>query len=270
MGAEYSMIYLTTGNASPPEMIHVAAEAGYNSISPRTIPMNLPGERRHDLAADKALFKATRQAMRETGVGLDSIENARIYDGVNIQDYEPALYAAAELGVRHILCNIWTNDQAYYIEQFQRLCELASRYGQSVDVEFVTWASIKDLKTTTALLKAAGCENVGIIVDTLHFHRSRVSLEELDTLPEQWMHCIHICDAPSEIPDDTESLAYTAREARLFPGEGVIPIKAVVERVPNAVRGIEIPHLERINRDGIVRHAKNALDITKQYLNELA
>lgn len=270
MNTEYSLIYLTTGNASPPEMIHVAHKAGYHSISPRTIPMGLAGERQHDLTKNKSLLQETKQAMKETGIAVNAIENARIYDGVNIQDYEPALHAAAELGVKHILSNIWTSNKTYYTEQFQKLCELAARYQQTIEVEFVTWASVKDLKTSTELLDAAGCDNAGIIVDTLHFHRSRITMGELDALPKKWLHCVHICDAPPEIPDDADALAYTAREERLFPGEGVIPIKAIVQKMPYAVRGIEIPHLERIQRDGIDLHAKNALDITKAYLGELA
>ena len=41
----YSLVHLTNISCPPPEMIRVAARAGYDAVSLRTIPMGLPGER---------------------------------------------------------------------------------------------------------------------------------------------------------------------------------------------------------------------------------
>ena len=106
MKPKYSLIYLTTQNCSPTEMIDIAAETGYDCIDARTISMGLPGEKEFDLAKDKALFQETMAAVSATGVTLDSIENARIFDGVDVKNYEMALEAAAKLGARHILSNV--------------------------------------------------------------------------------------------------------------------------------------------------------------------
>ena len=104
----YSLVHLTNISCPPPEMIRVAARAGYDAVSLRTIPMGLPGERPYDIAKDPHLLRETRRAAQETGILLHDTENARIAAGVDVQDYEPALAAAAELGIRHILTNIWT------------------------------------------------------------------------------------------------------------------------------------------------------------------
>ena len=37
----YSLVHLTDISCPPPEMIRVAAKAGYDSVSMRTIPMGL-------------------------------------------------------------------------------------------------------------------------------------------------------------------------------------------------------------------------------------
>lgn len=266
MKEKYSLIYLTTECCSPEQMIRIAAETGYDCIDARTIPMGLPGEKPFDLSKDRHLLEAARRAAAETGVWVDSIENARIFDGMSVKDYEPCLAAAAELGVRHVLSNVWSADAGYAREKFGELCDLAAEYGQQIDLEFVTWSKVKDLREAKNLLEAVKRPNAGILVDTLHFHRSRVTFKELEELPEEWLYCLHICDAPGEIPEDPDALAYTAREARLYPGEGGIDIRKIAGRKPWAVYGIEIPHRRRWEEMGYVKYAAEALRRTKAYL----
>jgi len=40
----YSLAHLTLINATTPELIYIADRAGYDAVSPRFIPMNVPGE----------------------------------------------------------------------------------------------------------------------------------------------------------------------------------------------------------------------------------
>lgn len=214
----YSLVHLTNISCPPPEMIRVAARAGYDAVSLRTIPMGLPGERPYDIAKDPHSLRETRRAAQETGILLHDTENARIAAGVDVQDYEPALAAAAELGIRHILTNIWTPDRSFYTDQFCRLCELAARYEQTVSVEFVTWASVTDLRQVRQLLLDSGKENVGVVVDCLHFYRSRVQLHELEECPRSWFHYAHLCDCEAPIPTDEAALIHTGRRNACIPG----------------------------------------------------
>lgn len=269
MNPKYSLIYLTAQGHSPAELIDIAAEAGYDCVDARTISMGLPGEMEFNLAGDKRLFRETRAAVSAAGVTLDSIENARIFDGVEVKDYEGALEAAANLGVRHVLSNVWSEDRGYAQEHFSRLCELAAQYGQTVDLEFVTWSAVKNIRDARNLLEAVQAPNAGILVDTLHYNRSGVCLDELQALPAEWLYCIHICDAPAEIPDNPEQLAKTAREERLFPGKGGINIREIVGGRSWAVLGVEIPNRRSWERLGFREHACQALRMTKEYLGSV-
>ena len=40
----YSLAHLTLIGCSAPELVYVAARAGYDAVSPRFIPQNVPGE----------------------------------------------------------------------------------------------------------------------------------------------------------------------------------------------------------------------------------
>ncbi len=66
----------------------------------------------------------------------------------------------------------------------------------------------------------AGGDNVGVLVDTLHFSRSSSTLAELRAMPPNLLPFAHICDAAAAPPKSTEEMLFTARSERLPPGLG--------------------------------------------------
>lgn len=266
----YSLVHLTNIICPPPKFIYTAAKAGYDAVSLRTIPLGLPGESPYNLAQNPQLMRETRQALSETGIRYTDTEIARVADNIDVKSHEPALAAAAEMGVTHVLTNIWIQDKERYTEQFVRLCELAAQYGQDVNVEFVTWASVSDLRQTKELLLASGRKNVGIVVDTLHFYRSRVTLSELKNCPKEWFHYAHLCDCGPEIPTEVEALIHTGRAERLYPGEGAVPIKDIISHIPNQdiVYGLEVPHAGRLSELGFEEYARRVLNAAKACMSE--
>ncbi|MBQ5952045.1 MAG: sugar phosphate isomerase/epimerase [Lachnospiraceae bacterium] len=260
----YSLVHLTDIHCPPPDFIRAAAQAGYDAVSLRTIPLGLPGESRFDIAADRALLRETRRAMEETGLYVNDVENARIAEGLDVRAHEPGLCAAAELGVKHIQCNVYSGEPGFYTEQLARLCELADTYGQTVEVEFVAWAKVADLAQALQMIRAAGRPDAGIVVDALHYSRSRVRFEEIEALPKTMFRIVHLCDAGAEIPTDRAGLIHTGRDARLYPGEGAIDFAPVLAGLPEAVRGVEVPNLVRLKQLGLVEHARRALESARR------
>lgn len=168
MSHKYSLVHLTCISCPPPEFIRTAAAAGYDYVSLRTIPMGLPNEVPH-LLTDRVLLEETRAASLETDVKINDTENARIFDGVNVQEYAPHLAAAAELGIKHILCNVWTANRSFYTKKFAELCQLAAQFDQDINLEFVTWAGITNLEQAAQLLRDVDLPNVGIVVGCTAF-----------------------------------------------------------------------------------------------------
>lgn len=229
--------------------------------------MHVQGEMDLDFARDKNLFRLTKQALEDTGIVLNDIEVARVYDGVNVrEEYEPAMEAGAELGARHVTASVWTPEREYSVERFAEICDLASQYNLTVNVEFVTWANIRNITETVELFRQAGKENVGILLDTLHFYRSRDTIGEIMALPAHYFNYVHLCDAPAEIPDDPAELSRTGRGERLYVGEGAIDIRAIMDCLPDAVIGLEIPHQQRIGELGYAEHARRCLTTCRKYL----
>lgn len=268
MDPKYSLVYLTTGGRSPVEMIDIAAAAGYDCIEARTIPMGLKGETTFDLAADRRLFLDTKYALENSGITIDSIENATINDNKDVARFRPFLAAAAELGIKHVLSNIWATDPAFIQDQFGKLCDIAAEFDQTIDLEFVTWATVTNIKGALDLITAVGAQNASILVDAMHFHRSKISWKDLENIPDRMAYCLHICDVPAGYPSSKEELAYTAREARLYPGEGCVDNRRLAGAKNWSVYGVEIPNTIHWDAKGYRKHAEDALRITKQYLNQ--
>src|SRR5262245_34982269 len=219
MAHEFSLAHLTLLHCSPPDLIEIAARAGFDYVSLRPIPVT-PNEPKHPLGEDKNLLKRTKAALADTGLKLLDIELARILPDVNPRVYLPAFEAAAELGGRHVLSSGWTPDRSYVIERFAEICDLAKPFGLTVVFEFVTFGAMGTLADAIRIVKGAGRDNGGICIDTLHFFRSNTSLSELDTVPPTLFRFMQLCDATKETPASIEEMIFTARADRRFVGEG--------------------------------------------------
>jgi sugar phosphate isomerase/epimerase len=75
-------------------------------------------------------------------------------------------------------------------------------------------------------------KNSGMLVDSLHFDRSKSTIEQLDALPPSRLTFVHLCDAPAEQPTTTEAMIFTARAKRLVPeGPGLRRRDSLVGRM---------------------------------------
>ena len=265
MKSKFSLAHLTVLGCPPPEMIYIAAMAGYDYVSLRPIYMGLPGEPNYDLAVNKDMMKLTKAALAETGVKLLDIELARIFEDMDPKRYEPAMEVAAELGGKHVLSSIWTPERDYYLEKFGEVCDLANQYGLTVDLEFVPIASVNTLEAAVDVLKNVNRDNAGLMIDIHHIHRSGEAAEDLKKLPKKWFHFAHLCDAPVEIPAEKDEMTRILREARSYVGEGGIDVASYIHSMPEMPYSIELPNLQRVREFGYAEHARRCLATAKAY-----
>ncbi len=266
---KYALVHLTRMCWTLPEMIYNAAAAGYDYVSLRTINRGAPAELVHDIAFDRELFTLTERAVRETDVPIVDIELVKISESIkDIREFAPDLEAASRLGVKNLTTNIWTGNVPFYEEKFAGLCDLAAEFEMSVNLEFVTWSDVKDLKESLALIKKTDRKNARVAFDLLHTFRSGVTPEEVAACPRELIAPVaHICDAPAEV--DPRGLAYTASNERLYPGEGALPVAEYAAALPpETVLGLEIPHAERTKRLGAEEHVRRVLRRSKKYFAE--
>lgn len=265
MAYEFSLAHLTVLQCAPPEMVTIASKSGYQFVSLRMTAVT-PNERTYPLMDDRTMMKETRARMADTGVGVLDIELARMDPQTEPETYLKFLEAGAELGARAVIAQLPDPDRARATERFGRLCDLAQPFGLTVDLEFPSWTDTPDLKSAAAVIEAVDKPNAGLLVDTLHFDRSRSKLEDLRNLPREWFHFIHLCDAPKEIPTSTEDIIYTARAGRFFPGEGGLNLREILNGMPRVPYSLEIPNEALMKELGPEAFARRAIHAAKRYL----
>jgi sugar phosphate isomerase/epimerase len=251
----------------PPEAIGIAARCGYDFVGLRTIPLGLAGEPRYVLEEDPSLLRATREALRETGIKLLDIEDAIIDADRDVAAYQAALECGAELGAKHLICNVWGGEPAFVQDQFNQLCDMAAPLGMSVQAEFVTFTQLVDLQDAWRLVRTSGRDNAGVLIDMLHFLRSGVAIEEIDQIPKDRFAYVHLDDGSAVDHPSIEFMKHAARRARLYVGEGAAPIREVVGRLPDIPLAIEIVHAERVEQLGYEAFAAECLARARSHLD---
>lgn len=265
MQPQFSLAQLTVLKTSPAEISRIAADCGYDYVSMRQIYMGLPEEPDYDLSKNKKLMAETKAVFADTGIKLLDIELARIFDGMDVKKYEPAMTTAVELGGKHVLSSIWTLDREYAIERFADLCDLAAQYGLTVELEYVPIAGVRTLSGAVDVLRKVNRPNAGLMIDIHHFHRAQDNPAELAKLPKEWFRFAHLCDAPAEIPTEQTEMARILREARSYVGEGGIDIAPILNAMPVVPYSIELPNLERVAESGYPEHARRCLESAKTF-----
>lgn len=243
MFPQLSIAHLSALEASPPNLLGIAADCGFDFIGLRLAAVT-SAETCWPLIDDPALRRETLARMALTGVRVLDVELVRLTPDFVATEWEPFLETAAMLGARHVLTQAHDSEFRRVAQNYAEFCDLAAGHGLTSDIEFLPWTSMRDLASAVALVEAADRVNAGICIDTLHFDRAGCHVDEIDALSASWLHYAQIADAPALAPTSDAGLIRTARQARLLPGEGGIDLEGILSRLPSGLPlALEIPNL---------------------------
>ncbi|MGB8665909.1 MAG: hypothetical protein WCD24_14340, partial [Serratia inhibens] len=107
--------------------------------------------------------------------------------------------------------------------------------------------------------------NGAVLVDTLHFSRSRSSLARLAELPPEMINFVQLCDALAPRSDSDDELIRVARADRQPPGEGDIELGPIVEALPPVPYALEVPNDVMRHQLGALEYARRVLEMTKRF-----
>ena len=257
---------LTVLELTPPEMVDCAAHAGFDAVGLRLIPAT-PGEVQHAMVGDTPLVRETEARLRDTGLRCLDIEIFRLRPDTRVADYEAALATGARLGAREALVAGNDPDKARLTANFAAFCELAARYDIGANLEPMPWTDCKSFADGLALVEAAGHANGGVLIDPIHFDRAGGQPEELSRAPRGRLRYMQLCDAPAERPTSVEGLLHQARAERLMPGDGGLPLHALLAGVSDDLPiSIEIPMNELARHLPALGRCRQMLIKTQQLL----
>jgi sugar phosphate isomerase/epimerase len=244
MTRQISLAHLTVLDTTPPELVTVAAAAGFRTIGIRLTATPSVGVPPYDILREGPLLRETLLRLRDTGVSVLDTEFLRFEPDQPVGIPEGFLEVSARLGAKHVLVMSAEPEEARTQERFCELCDRAAAYGLQVGLEFAIYTGVRTLAHAAHVIARAKRSNASILIDALHFSRSGGLPAHVKTVDPSLFRYAQICDASANMPapTDTPALIREARTGRLLPGEGVLPLAELVAALPATVPlAIEAP-----------------------------
>ena len=229
-----SLAHLTVLDTTPPELVEVAAAAGFRSVGIRLTATPSVGVPPYDVLHDGPMLRETLRCLADTGVSVLDTEFLRFEPEQPVGIPEGFLEVSARLGARHVLVMSAEPDEARTLERFAELCERAASYGLQVNLEFAIYTGVRTLAHAASVVAKSRQPNASVLIDALHFSRSGGLPAHVAQVDPGLFRYAQICDAGPAMPrpDDAPSLIREARTGRLLPGDGVLPLRGLVTALP--------------------------------------
>lgn len=253
-----SVHHVTVADASSIEFIKAAAQAGYGAVSmfANNLGYDLPQVTPESLPEVKA-------ALAGEGLAVTAAADFVMTAAPDGGDHQRYLDLTAELGARYASAVVGELEEAASVDAIGRFAEVAKQAGLRVIVEFLRMTpGCQDFQTCDRLVRAAGSDNVGILLDVTHFTRSGGTPELLAGMDTSLVEYVHLADGPLSIAE--EDIADEVVYNRLVVGEGKFPIKAILSHLPKGIiREVEAPNRAMLKAgmslvDRLRRHASAA------------
>jgi sugar phosphate isomerase/epimerase len=240
MSREVSLAHLTLIDVSPPELVQIAADAGFDAVGLRISPAG-PDDQPYEMAPGSNLLRETRRRMDETGLRVLDAEVARLDAGTDVDTFAPVIETAAELGARFLLVNVYDEDDAWAASRFAQLCEMAAPAGIRPVLEPMPYSGIRTLDKAVAVVRGSGG---GVLIDPLHLRRGGGSPEDVARLAPALTPYVQLCDARKATPPDgVPGLVRESRHDRLPPLHGELELGKLLRALgrPDAPISVEAP-----------------------------
>jgi len=241
---QISLAHLTVLDTTPPELVSVAAAAGFRTIGIRLTATPSVGVPPYDMLSEGPLLRETLRRLADTGISVLDTEFLRFEPEHPVAIPEGFLEVSARLGARNVLVMSAEPEEARTIERFCELCDRAAQYGLHVCLEFAIYTGVRTLAHAAHVVAQAKRSNASVLVDALHFSRSGGLPAHIADVDRSLFRYAQICDASPDMPGpgDTPALIREARTGRLLPGEGALPLAELVAALPaNVPLAIEAP-----------------------------
>jgi sugar phosphate isomerase/epimerase len=143
-----------------------------------------------------------------------------------LEEARRAMDFAAQVGARHIVASPAQGrvDLARAARRYAELLSLGRTMGVLPAMEFLGFVDhIRDIKTAWSIVEEAGDPDGSLVLDAFHQYNGGSSLQDLAALPMERVAIFHMDDAPA-----TPAPGHLADEDRVYPGEGVIDLTAML------------------------------------------
>lgn len=257
MSRSISLDCLTLPDVTPVDLVRIAGEAGYASISLWVQPPAISPP----MLATPEMTAAIRRALDESGVALGNLEVFNLNSDEPVAAWEGAIAFGASLGARTATTIDYGPPRPDIAERLAAFDALCRRHGLTTLIEPISMGNVRTPRDGTALIHSAGID-ARLVLDVLHLVRTGTTPASLRDIPADRIGYLQICDGPDTIMP--EELGTEATANRLYPGEGAfLLVELVAMLAADVPLGVEVPSLTRRRRgDPPLARAREALAAT--------
>src|SRR5215471_14188508 len=200
MSRPISLAHLTVLDTTPPELVTVAAAAGFRTIGIRLTATPSVGVPPYDILSDGPVLRDTLQRLADTGVSVLDTEFLRFEPELPVGIPERFLEVSARLGARNVLVMSAEPEEARTLERLGELCDRAAAYGLQVCLEFAIYTGVRTLGHAADMVARSKRANASVLIDALHFSRSGGLPSHVAGVDRSLFRYAQICDAAADMP----------------------------------------------------------------------
>ncbi|NYE35815.1 sugar phosphate isomerase/epimerase [Nocardioides cavernae] len=212
----------------PETHVAEASAAGFGAVSLRVTGSTSPV--RADLALDLRRCARLRRVLDDSGTGVVDVEVLRLEPGLDDDHVASVVEAAHVLGARHLLAVNRALDRDAATDLLDRVVARAAGSGVRPCLEPMRFTRCRSLAEAIATAEPAGA---GVLVDALHLARMgdppRAVADAVRVHGPDLFPYAQLCDAAA---DTTLDLLDEAVHGRVLPGEGALPLRALLAALP--------------------------------------
>jgi sugar phosphate isomerase/epimerase len=249
------------------ETIVAAAEAGFDSVGIR-VTGRRPGEPDPQVVGRRETVLALKRMLAGRGLRLSNVSGYQFFPELRLSHYLPLLETTAELGAPIIVASCYDPDESRYLATLASFAEAARTFGLKLALEFIPYSEAKTIEQARRLIALVDQPNVGILVDSLHLDRSGGTPADVAKIEPELLYLAQLCDAGIPRPKTPADLRTEAITARLYPGEGNLPLMDFLDALPaNTEVECELPNaaLSHLSPN---EKAKRAGDAFRRFISQ--
>lgn len=176
-----------------------------------------------------------RSRTNDAGVAVLDVEVVWLKPGADDPDHFRIIDAGVAVGARNVLVVSSDPDPQATAAKLGCLADHAAQAGIRISLEFAAFTEVRSLAAACAILDQPGCEQVGLLIDPLHFIRTGALPDELRAIAADRFHYAQFCDAKAQgpSPDDVPAIIEEALDLRLAICAGGLPLGAIHGALPH-------------------------------------